>query len=125
MKKILGTLSLAALVILMTSVDAFAAATGTLSNSISTVGKNVQQVPTLLNYGAYIMGFALTTAGIVKLKNHVDNPGQNSIKDGLGRLMAGVLLISVPFLLDMVRNSSNVTGGQGSYITAAKLTGFN
>ena len=124
MKKTLVTLSLAALALVVMPTVAYAAGAGALSNSISTVGKNIAQVPVLINYAAYIMGFALTTAGIVKLKNHVDNPGQNSIKDGLGRLMAGVLLISVPFLLDMVRNSSNVTSGSGSYISASTMTGF-
>jgi hypothetical protein len=37
------------------------------------------------------------------------------IKDGLGRIGAAGLFISLPFLLDMIRSTQAVGSGMGSY----------
>lgn len=113
MKKILGFLSLAALTVLMTS-PAFAS-TQQVSDTVNNVRDNLTTVPILINFAAYIIGFALTVAGVAKLKAHVDNPGQTAIKDGLGRLAAGALFISIPFVLDIIRNTQKVQTGTASY----------
>jgi len=119
MKKLFSFFALVALT-LVAAAPAFAA-TGQLSDSIDNVRDNLTTVPVLINFAAYIVGFALAVAGVGKLKAHVDNPGQTPIKDGLGRLGAGALFISIPFLLDLVRNTQGVTTGTATYAKVNSL----
>jgi hypothetical protein len=86
-----------------------------LSDSINNISDNITTIPILLNYAAYIIGVALVIAGLAKLKAHIDNPGQTSIKDGLGRVVAGILFLSLPFLISLARDSMAVTGGTASF----------
>lgn len=118
MKKLFSFFALVALTLVAAS-PAFA--TTQLSDSVNNVRENLTTVPVLINFAAYIVGFALAVAGVGKLKAHVDNPGQNPIKDGLGRLGAGAMFISVPFLLDIVRNTQKVTGGTATYAKVSSL----
>jgi hypothetical protein len=62
-------------------------------------------IPKLITMVAYICGIALAVAGIFKLKQHVDNPGQTPMKDGLMRLTAGGALLALPFLTDAMQGS--------------------
>ena len=48
----------------------------------------------------YVCGIGLGVAGILKLKGHVDNPGQTPLKDGLIRLGAGGGLLAFPMRHD-------------------------
>jgi hypothetical protein len=117
MKKMYGVLAITAVALTLAS-PAFAQQ---ISDSIDNVRNNLTTVPILINFAAYIIGFALCVAGIAKLKAHVDNPGQTPIKDGLGRLAAGAMFISVPFLLDILRNTQKVTGGSAAYAKVSAL----
>ena len=64
------------------------------------VGKNVISssgaLPQMIETVAYVGGIGLGVAGIFKLKNHVDNPSQHPMKDGLIRLGAGGNAFSGP-----------------------------
>lgn len=126
MKKLLGSVALVAgMTILATPALATVGSgtgTGQMSDSIDNIRDNMSSLPVLINYASYIIGVALGVAGVSKLKAHVDNPGQTPIKDGLGRLAAAGLFISLPFLLDMIRNTQAVGGGSASYTTLSSLT---
>ncbi len=67
----------------------------------------------LIGTAAYIGGFGYTLAGLVKLKAHVDNPGNTPTKDYASRLTAGGALVSMPYIVtelqESVRNTSNAT----------------
>ncbi len=127
MKKLLGSVALvAAIAVLATPAVAMPTGSGTgtgqMSDSIDNIRNNMSTLPILINYASYIIGVALGVAGVSKLKAHVDNPGQTPIKDGLGRLAAAGLFISLPFLLDMIRNTQAVGGGNASYSTLSALS---
>ncbi len=119
MKKLSGILTLAALAVLVAS-PVFAASQ--LSDSVDNVRNNLTRIPMIINFAAYIIGFALAVAGVGKLKAHVDNPGNNPIKDGLGRVGAAALFISIPFLLDMIRETQNLGSSSASYISVNELS---
>lgn len=121
MKKLSGILTLAAIAVLVAS-PAFATSSNQLSDSVDNVRNNLSTVPIIINFAAYIIGFALAVAGVGKLKAHVDNPGNTPIKDGLGRVGAAALFISIPFLLDMVRATQNIGSGAASYISVSALS---
>jgi len=63
--------------------------------------------PGLISTLAYIGGAGLGVAGIYKIKNHVDNPGQTPLKDGVIRLGAGGMLFALPFITDAMMGSIN------------------
>jgi hypothetical protein len=118
MKKLLGSVAVVAAVSLVAG-PAFAA--GQLSDSLVNTRDNLASLPVFINYASYIIGTALGVAGVSKLKAHVDNPGQTPIKDGLGRIGAAGLFISLPYLLDMIRSTQSVGGGMGTYQKLGEL----
>ncbi len=115
MKKLLGSVAVVAAVTLVAGPAFAAAAGGQLSDSLVNTRQNLISLPVFINYASYIIGMALGVAGVSKLKAHVDNPGQTPIKDGLGRIAAAGLFISLPFLLDMIRSTQSVGAGTGTY----------
>ncbi len=54
---------------------------------------------------AYVGGIGLGVAGIFKLKQHVDNPGQTPMKDGLARLGTGGGLLALPYVTTAMMGS--------------------
>jgi hypothetical protein len=73
------------------------------SNIISSSGALPQMISTV----AYVGGVGLGVAGVFKLKQHVDNPGQTPMKDGLVRLGAGGGLLALPFVTSAMVGSIN------------------
>jgi hypothetical protein len=59
----------------------------------------------LMNVLGYVGGSGMAVAGIFKLKQHVDNPGQTPMKDGIMRLAAGGALLTLPFITSVMQNS--------------------
>ncbi len=121
MKKLLSGVAVAALVLVAAHP---ALAGGQVSDSIKNVGQNISTTPILINYASYIIGAALGVSGISKLKAHVDNPGQTAIKDGLGRVAAAAMFISLPFVLNMLRDTSSMGTSTNSYISISTPTQF-
>ncbi len=119
MKKILGTVAIAAVVALAASP---VMAGAQLSDMIDNTGAQLTTLPIYINYVSYIIGIALAIAGIAKLKAHADNPGQTSMKDGLARLFAATAFISLPFILTMLRDSTSTTSGTASFQSLQALT---
>lgn len=116
MKKLISGVAVAALVLVATT-PAFAG--GQVSDSVKNVGQNISTTPILINYASYIIGAALGVSGISKLKQHVDNPGQTPIKDGLGRVAAAAMFISLPFVLNMLRDTSSMGNSTNTYISVS------
>ena len=92
--------------ILMSECTSAAAATDltVLSNNIAASGAGL---PHMISTVAYVGGIGLGVAGIFKLKQHVDNPGQAPLKDGLIRLGAGGGLLALPFITNAMQGSIN------------------
>jgi hypothetical protein len=80
------------------------------------VNRNVSDVTTnsvmtshgmsqLFNAFAYIGGVALVVFGIIKLKQHVDHPGDVPMRQGMMRLLAAGMLLSLPFMTKIMQGS--------------------
>lgn len=104
---------------MMFSTDAFA---GGFSGGQAVGGQNFSKVtdnivtssskfPNLITTMAYIGGIGLGVAGVMKLKAHVDNPGNAPMKDGLVRLAAGGGLLALPMIVESMSNTIGVGGG--------------
>ena len=71
-------------------------------NNFSSIAENittsVQSVPGLLTGLAYMFGILIGVLGILKIKDHVENPQQTPLKDGAIRLAAGGGLFALPIV---------------------------
>jgi len=118
MKKYMYGIALAAAALLVPDM-AFAA---NLKGSLTATTSNIAPTITLISYAAWIFGALFMMTGLLKLRAHVDNPAQNPMKDALGRMLVGSLLGTLPFVIDLFRNSTAITSGTGAYSGLATLT---
>lgn len=74
------------------------------ANNFSSIADNiagsVQSLPGLLTAVAYLFGIILGVLGVLKIKDHVENPQQTPLKDGAIRLAAGGALFALPILFE-------------------------
>ncbi len=91
-------------------------------NNFSSIGSNIiasiASLPGLLSGVAYMFGILLGVLGILKIKDHVENPGQTPLKDGAIRLAAGGGLFALPIIYEAM----STTIGTGAGVTGASLT---
>ena len=87
-----------------------------MSNNIVTASSGFNN---LISIVCWIGGAGLGVAGIFKLKQHVDNPGQTPMKDGLIRIGCGGGLLAFPFIQQAMQGS--ISNGSLSKISAADL----
>lgn len=111
MKKFNLALVAAAVAILLPEV-AFATE---LKTMLTSTASNIGSAVNLITYAAYIIGAMFILTGLLKLRAHVDNPGQNPLKDALGRLVVGALLGVTPFVIDTLRATTQSTTGTGTF----------
>lgn len=95
-----------------------AAAGGTDFSVIATnIAGSIASVPGLLSALAYMFGILIGVLGVMKIKDHVENPTQTPLKDGAIRLAAGGALFALPIIYDAMFT----TIGTGAGVEAAKL----
>ena len=73
------------------------------------VNESIEELPGLLTAVAYLMGLLMGTMGIIKLKDHVENPQQTAMKDGAIRLAAGGALFALPIIFESMLNTIGTT----------------
>ncbi len=73
----------------------------------------------LISTVCWIGGAGLGVAGIFKLKQHVDNPGQTPMKDGLIRIACGGGLLSFPFIESAMQGS--ISDGSAGTVAASNV----
>jgi hypothetical protein len=73
----------------------------------------------LISIVCWVAGAGLGVAGIFKLKQHVDNPGQTPMKDGLIRIACGGGLLAFPFIQQAMQGS--ISNGSLSKVSASAL----
>ncbi len=117
----LGAYTSASLVTgLMASQDA-KAGTNSFNDITGNIVAGISNLPGFLTAIAYIMGVIFAVLGILKIKDHVENPSQTPLKDGAIRLAAGGALFTVPIITEAMQNLVG-NGGVGADVTAAQLT---
>ncbi len=109
------------------SSSAYAAAPAggnTFSSIAENITTSIEDIPGLLTAMAYLIGILLGVLGVMKIKDHVENPTQTPLKDGAIRLAAGGALFALPILFQAMFET---VGSQGKTTKAAELnkTGFN
>ncbi len=96
-------------------------AAGVLGSTFSTIAFNItnsmESLPGLLTGLAYLLGLMFGAFGVIKIKDHVENPRQIELKDGAIRLLAGGCLFALPIIYQSMFN----TIGDDVSVDAARL----
>ena len=94
------------------------------ANNFSSIAENmvlsVASIPGLLTALAYLFGILLGVLGILKIKDHVENPTQTPLKDGAIRLAAGGALFAAPIIFEAMSETLD-DGNTGAGASAAQL----
>ncbi len=82
------------------------------------ITESIEELPGMITGICYMVGLLLGTMGVLKIKDHVENPSQTPMKDGAIRLAAGGALFSLPIVFESMLNTIGTTS---AYVEPAKL----
>lgn len=88
---------------------------GNIAQNVTT---SIQDIPGLLTGVSYMLGTLLGVLGILKIKDHVENPSQTPLQHGAIRLTAGGGLFALPIIYEAM---TETIGSNGANATAATL----
>ena len=100
--------------------SAHAAAGNNFGSIAGNINTSIASLPGLLTGLAYMFGILLGVLGIMKIKDHVENPTQTPLKDGAVRLAAGGALFALPIVFEAMFETLEA-GGTGGNASAAAL----
>ena len=93
--------------------------------NFSTIARNVtnsiEELPGMVTGISYMLGLLMGVLGVLKLKDHVENPTQTPMKDGAVRLAAGGALFGLPIVFESMLNTIGTTGTLVSPATLGKV----
>jgi hypothetical protein len=96
--------------------------TGGVGSAICTATVTSGAFPAFLTGMSYIIGLILGFWGILKIKEHVENPQQTSIWEGFSRLIAGGMFLALPVMIRVAATTispivaTGLRAGQGIYM---------
>ncbi|MEM6811371.1 MAG: hypothetical protein AAF549_02780 [Pseudomonadota bacterium] len=112
------TLQLSAAVLVGVTFGAEDALANNFGNIAENVTTSIADIPGLLTGVAYMLGILLGVLGILKIKDHVENPTQTPLQHGAIRLTAGGGLFALPIVYEAM---TETIGANGANATAAEL----
>ncbi|MCD8497296.1 MAG: hypothetical protein LRZ85_03955 [Alphaproteobacteria bacterium] len=108
--------------IILAANDANAQASGTRFNTIAeNITTSINQLPGLVTGLSYLIAIILGVLGIMKIKDHVENPSQTPLKEGAIRLAAGGALFALPIIMEAMLNTISGEEALTSQAGKAKL----
>ncbi len=107
------TLKLSAAVSTYLMASSAAHAQASIINVSGQVSSNIYAVTDVVSTGSYLTGAGFAMAGVMSLKKHAENPGQEPVSKGVGRIAAGAALGALPWVVNTAFNSMGVTEDQG------------
>ena len=87
------------------------------SDIAENITKSTEEIPGLISGLSYLFGTLLGVLGILKIKDHVENPQQTELKTGAIRLAAGGGLFALPIIYEAMFE----TIGEGNNVEPAEL----
>ena len=79
---------------------------------------SIEELPGLLTGVAYMIGLLMGVLGVLKLKDHVENPSQTKLKDGAIGMVAGGALFALPMVYEAM---SNTIGSTGNFVETPEV----
>jgi hypothetical protein len=86
----------------------------TFNEYVSGASEQVTNFPQVVAFISYLGGFVLAALGVVGLKQHVENPSQNPMKNALAKLGFGGMLLALPPVVNALQGSGEGAGGGGA-----------
>ncbi|GJL85714.1 MAG: hypothetical protein DHS20C02_14890 [Micavibrio sp.] len=83
----------------------FTGINGTVGAVLCSAILHTAVAPAFMASIAYLVGLVLGAWGLLKLRDHVENPQQTKLSEGLSRLIAGGLLFALPVITEVARNT--------------------
>lgn len=81
-----------------------------LSTTVDTSQQTVfNPVLKVLSFACYVIGGVLGVAGIMKFKQHSENPTNAPLSHGFSRVGAGAALLALPFLMGVFNQTARQT----------------
>ena len=87
----------------------------TFDTIITNMETSINNIPGLISGISYMMGILLGVLGILKIKDHVEDPSRAPLQQGAIRLAAGGGLFALPIVYEAMRNT---IGDQGATVAA-------
>lgn len=97
------------------------AAANNFSSIAGNINTSMSALPGLITAVAYLFGVLLCVLGIMKIKDHVENPTQTPLKEGCIRLIAGGALFALPIMTEAMLESLDV-GNASTGATTSTLS---
>lgn len=82
-----------------------AGGTSTLGDAVCTAMISTASLPSLLNAIAYLLGLVFGFWGILKIRDHVNDPSRVGLSEGITRLIAGGAFFSLPYMIVVFKSS--------------------
>ena len=102
--------------------DAHAAGDTNFSIIAKNISDSIGSLPGLVTGVSYLIAILLGVLGIMKIKDHVENPSQTPIKEGAIRLAAGGALFALPAVMEAMMNTIDADGSNAqNAVKAAKV----
>ncbi len=103
----------AVIAMLVIAPEAEAADAKKLSTMLDNVRDAFKNAPDILSVILYLLGLLFAVSGIHKFKEHVDNPVQHRISDGVKRFLAGGASLAAPSIITAMKTSLITGKGPG------------
>lgn len=97
--------------LVLISITSYAFAGQDFSDIAENIIISIQDLPKLLTGIAYILGLLYGTMGILKIKDHVENPSNAKLAEGAIRLASGGALFALPIVIEAMRNTIGIGVG--------------
>ena len=103
--KKLGFASLFSFIITMTYSSLAFAGTTEINDIAQNMVTSTQDLPGLVAALSYLLGLLLGVLGVLKIKDHVENPTQTPLRVGVIRLLIGGTLFALPIVYETLLNT--------------------
>lgn len=92
------------------------------ANVTTNIAASINNLPGLVTALAYLMGSVLGVLGVLKIKEHVENP-QTPLKEGAIKLGSAGALFALPFVFEVMENTISA-GGAAATPTINQIDGL-
>lgn len=83
---------------------------GGINDLMANIIASISGLPGIVTAISYLMGLLACVTGILKIKDHVENPDRVELKEGVIRLLLGGALFAIPTIFQAVQTTITGTG---------------
>ena len=84
-----------------------------INGIMSRIIEGLQGVPALVSAVSYILALVLGVSGLLKIKDHVENPDQTPMREGVTRILVGGALFALPAIFNAMMTLIDGDAGIG------------